>query len=274
MVKDILVIGTGISGLTFAIKTAQKNPEVSIVLIAKADLSEGNTRYAQGGIAVVSNFKIDSYQKHIDDTLIAGDGSCDPEVVKFVVEEGHERLQELIGWGTQFDTQDNLLHLAKEGGHSEKRIVHYKDSTGQQIQDALIAKIRTFPNIRLLENHSLVDLITDHHTKTNFKRCYGAYVISKAQEEIIKISAKITVLSTGGAGNLYAHTTNPEIATGDGLGAALSCKSVYGRAAVCTVSPHGTAAQNRWTHLFDYGSGTRSGRATSKCRRGSIYAQI
>ena len=224
MVKDILVIGTGISGLTFAIKTAQKNPEVSIVLIAKADLSEGNTRYAQGGIAVVSNFKIDSYQKHIDDTLIAGDGSCDPEVVKFVVEEGHERLQELIGWGTQFDTQDNLLHLAKEGGHSEKRIVHYKDSTGQQIQDALIAKIRTFPNIRLLENHSLVDLITDHHTKTNFKRCYGAYVISKAQEEIIKISAKITVLSTGGAGNLYAHTTNPEIATGDGLGAAYRAK--------------------------------------------------
>lgn len=224
MVVDVLVIGSGISGLSYAIKLAEQKPDCTIVLISKDRLNEGNTRYAQGGIAVVSNFKKDSFQKHIQDTLVAGDGMCQEEVVKFVVEEGHNRLEELIAWGTQFDTKANGLHLAKEGGHSEKRIVHYKDKTGSQIQEALIKKVATFDNIKLLENHILVDLITDHHTKTNYQRCYGAYVISKQQSEIIKISSKITVLSTGGAGSLYAHTTNPEGATGDGLGAAYRAK--------------------------------------------------
>jgi len=224
MIADVLVIGSGISGLSYAIKLAEQRPQSKIVLIAKDQLIEGNTRYAQGGIAVVSNFKKDSFEKHIQDTLVAGDGLCNKEVVKFVVKEGHERLAELIAWGTQFDTKSNELHLAKEGGHSEKRIVHYKDKTGSQIQEALINKVRSFDNISLLEDHVLVDLITDHHTKTNFKRCYGAYVISKTKAEIIKISAKITVLSTGGAGSLYAHTTNPDGATGDGLGAAYRAK--------------------------------------------------
>jgi L-aspartate oxidase len=136
MVKDILVIGTGISGLTFAIHLAEENPEISMVLISKSDLNEGNTRYAQGGIAVVSNFKKDSFEKHIKDTIIAGDGACDPEVVKYVVEEGHYRLKELISWGTEFDTKKQKLDLAREAGHSEKRIVHYKDQTGLKIQEA------------------------------------------------------------------------------------------------------------------------------------------
>jgi L-aspartate oxidase len=220
MVKDILVIGTGISGLTFAIHLAEENPEISMVLISKSDLNEGNTRYAQGGIAVVSNFKKDSFEKHIKDTIIAGDGACDPEVVKYVVEEGHYRLKELISWGTEFDTKKQKLDLAREAGHSEKRIVHYKDQTGLKIQEALIAKIKTFPNIQLLERHTLVDLITDHHSKAKANRCYGAYVISQEEEKIITITAKVTILSTGGAGSLYSHTTNPDIATGDGLGAA------------------------------------------------------
>ncbi len=224
MVADVLVIGSGISGLSYAIKLAERKPDCSIILISKDQLNEGNTRYAQGGIAVVSNFKKDSFEKHIADTLVAGDGLCNENVVKFVVEEGHDRLEELIAWGTQFDTEANKLHLAKEGGHSEKRIVHYKDKTGSQIQEALIKKVASFNNIELLENHILVDLITDHHTKSNYQRCYGAYVISKEQAEIIKISAKITVLSTGGAGSLYAHTTNPDGATGDGLGAAYRAK--------------------------------------------------
>ena len=147
MTKDILVIGTGISGLTFAIQVAQKNPDVTMVLISKSDLNESNTKYAQGGIAVVSNFKKDSFEKHIKDTLQAGAGSCNEQVVKFVVQEGYERLNELIRWGAQFDKKKQKLDLAKEAGHSENRIVHYKDQTGQHIQEALIEKIKTFPNI-------------------------------------------------------------------------------------------------------------------------------
>ena len=220
MVKDILVIGTGISGLTFAIKVAEQNPKVSITLISKGDISEGNTRYAQGGIAVVRNLKKDSTEKHINDTLIAGDGECNNEVVKFVVEEGNERLDELIKWGTEFDKKKEELDLVIEGGHSEKRIVHYKDQTGKQIQEVLTNRVKSFSNISLLENHTLVDLITDHHSTIKKNRCYGAYVISQEREEIIKICSKITVLSTGGAGSLYSYTTNPSVATGDGLGAA------------------------------------------------------
>lgn len=224
MAQDLLVIGTGISGLTFAIKVAEQNPNYSITLISKSDINEGNTRYAQGGIAVVRNLKKDSTEKHIEDTLQAGDGACDPEVVKFVVEEANQRLDELIHWGMEFDKNKEKLHLGIEGGHSEKRIVHYKDQTGKQIQQALNAKVKTFPNITLLENHTLVDLITDHHAPVKKNRCYGAYVISQEQEEIVKISSKITVLSTGGAGSLYAYSTNPSIATGDGLGAAYRAK--------------------------------------------------
>ena len=224
MFTDVLIIGTGISGLSFAIKLALNDPKISMVLISKDQVSEGNTKYAQGGIAVVSDFQKDSFQKHIKDTLIAGDGACDHEVVKFVVEEGKDRLEELINWGTQFDTQQENLHLVKEGGHSEKRVVHYKDHTGLHIQQALINKIKSFPNIKILENHTLVDLITDHHSSKKSNRCYGAYVISKEKESILKINAKITALCTGGNGSLYAHSTNPAIATGDGLGAAYRAK--------------------------------------------------
>ena len=170
MTKDVLVIGTGISGLTYAIQIAEENPNISMVLISKSDMKEGNTRYAQGGIAVVSNFKKDSFEKHIEDTLTAGAGTCDPEVVKFVIEEGYERVNELIEWGAQFDKKRKKLDLAKEAGHSEKRIVHFKDQTGQHIQEALLITIKTYPNIELLEQHTLVDLITDHHSKEKVNR--------------------------------------------------------------------------------------------------------
>ena len=222
---DILVIGTGIAGLSFAIKVALKDPTISITLISKSDLNEGNTRYAQGGIAVVSNLKKDSIEKHIRDTKIAGDGLCDPKVVQFVIREGPERLQELIDWGTQFDRNQKEFHLAHEGGHSENRVIHYKDHTGLQIQKALVQKVKSFSRINLLENHTLVDFITDHHhSLKKYNRCYGAYVISKDKEKIIKITAKITVLCSGGAGRLYEKTTNSKQATGDGLGAAYAQK--------------------------------------------------
>jgi len=225
MHTDILVIGTGISGLTYAIKLAEESPTTKITLICKDKLEEGNTRYAQGGIAVVSNFKKDTFEKHIEDTFVAGDKEGDVNVIEFVIREGNERLQELIDWGTQFDRNNKKkLNLTKEGGHSEKRIVHYKDHSGAEIQRALIEKVKDFENIQYFENHILVDLITDHHTATKNKRCYGAYIISTLDEEIIKITAKITVLSTGGVGQIYAFTTNPSGATGDGLGAAYRAK--------------------------------------------------
>ena len=243
MLNDLLVIGTGISGLTFAIKVAELNPKLKITIISKGDISEGNTRYAQGGIAVVRNLKDDSIDKHIRDTIIAGDGECDRSVVKFVVEEANARLDELINWGAEFDMNKEQLDLGIEGGHSEKRIVHYKDQTGKQIQDVLSTKIKGFSNIILLENHTLVDLITDHHSIEKKGRCYGAYVISQEKEEIVKICSKITVLSTGGAGSLYAHSTNPSTATGDGLGAAYRAKVRIDNLAY--VQFHPTALRNK-----------------------------
>ncbi len=225
MHTDILVIGTGISGLTYAIKVAEEAPTAKITLISKEYLDEGNTRYAQGGIAVVSNFKKDTFDKHIEDTYRAGHGMGDKTVIDFVVREGKDRLAELIQWGTQFDQgEDKTLSLTKEGGHSEKRIVHYKDHSGEEIQRALIKKIKEHPNIQYFENHILVDLITDHHSEKQHQRCYGAYIISTLAEEIIKVTAKITVLSTGGLGDLFAFSTNPSVATGDGLGAAYRAK--------------------------------------------------
>ena len=225
MHTDVLVIGTGIAGLTYALKLAESSSTTKITLICKDKLKEGNTRYAQGGIAVVSDFQHDTFEKHIQDTFIAGDKMGDKSVIQFVIEEGKDRLDELIQWGTQFDLNANQhLALTKEGGHSEKRIVHYKDHSGAEIQRALIDKIKTKTNICYFENHILVDLITDHHVKANIKRCFGAYIISTTDQKIIKITAQLTILSTGGLGQLYRSTTNPLGATGDGLGAAYRAK--------------------------------------------------
>ena len=225
MHADVLVVGTGIAGLSYAVRLAESSPKVKICMISKRDLLESNTKYAQGGIAVVSNFFLDSYEDHVQDTMKASGNTSNKTVVDFVVREGPARVKELMAWGAQFDTKGSKLHLGKEGGHSAKRIVHHKDQSGLQIQNALIAKARSLQNITFFENHSLVDLITDHHIpNTKQGRCYGAYVISKRDEEIVKITAQLTVLSTGGAGQVYAHTTNPTAATGDGLGAAYRAK--------------------------------------------------
>jgi len=225
MNTDVLVIGTGISGLSYAIKLSMLSPKIKITLICKEDLMEGNTRYAQGGIAAVYNFEKDSFEKHIEDTYTAGDHQGDLNVIDFVVKEGTERVNELMEWGAAFDTKKTKeIDLAQEGGHSEKRILHHKDHSGSEIQRALIDKIKDIENIRYLENHILVDLITDHHTKTTHKRCYGAYIISTIDRQVITIASKLTVLTTGGVGQLYEFTTNPRVATGDGLGVAYRAK--------------------------------------------------
>lgn len=220
---DILVIGSGVAGLTFAIKMAEKHPEKKICVLTKTNKEESNTRYAQGGVAAVWNFDTDSHQKHIEDTLDAGDGLCDTEVVDIVVKEGPIRVEELIEWGTRFDKNKEKYDLGREGGHSENRILHYKDLTGWEIQRALNEKAQSYPNLEYIEHYFAIDLITQHHLGRWVTRltpnieCYGAYALNTDTSEIETILAKVTVLATGGAGQVYKTTTNPSIATGDGM---------------------------------------------------------
>ena len=221
---DILVIGAGVAGLTFAIKMGQKRPDLKITVLTKTHEGESNTRYAQGGVAAVWNLEEDNFQKHIADTLDAGDGLCDEDVVKMVVEEGPKMVREIIDWGTRFDkAKTGDYDLGMEGGHSENRILHFKDLTGWEIQRALNAKVKTFENITFLEHYFALDLITQHHLGRNITRlstdieCYGTYALNKQSKEIETFIARQTVLCTGGAGQIYKSTTNPVIATGDGM---------------------------------------------------------
>ena len=197
-------------------------PEAKIIIVTKGDEDESNTKYAQGGLAVVTNFDQDNFQKHIDDTMRAGDGENDLEVVKMVIQKGPERFQELVDWGTRFDEKNGSLMLGREGGHTENRIVHHKDITGAEIERALLVTANKSPNIEIMAHHYVIDLITQHHVPEkifdkNKIDCYGAYILDEKNKKIKKITAKITLVATGGAGHVYKNTTNPLIATGDGI---------------------------------------------------------
>lgn len=224
MQTDFLVIGSGIAGLTYALKTAQRFPDKRVTVITKAHADETNTKYAQGGIAGVMDEVKDSFNKHIEDTLIAGDGLCDRNVVEIVVKEGPERIREIIDWGAQFDkTESGEFALGREGGHSEFRILHHKDVTGMEMERALLETMQRLPNIELIHHCFVIDLITQHHlgylvTKaTTDICCYGVYVLNLHTHAIEKILSKVTLLATGGCGQVYRTTTNPKIATGDGV---------------------------------------------------------
>lgn len=225
MIKtDFLVIGSGIAGLTFALKTAQHYPDKKVLIVTKAATDETNTKYAQGGIAGVMDTTNDSFDKHIEDTLIAGDGLCDPKIVEIVVKEGVERIREIIEWGAMFDKEsDGDFKLGKEGGHSEFRILHHKDVTGMEMERTLVEKIGTYKNIEVIKHCFVVDLITQHHlgylvTKaTPDIECYGVYVVNLQNNQIQKIISSYTLLASGGNGQVYRSTTNPYIATGDGV---------------------------------------------------------
>ena len=226
---DFLVLGTGLAGLSFALKVAEHG---TVCLVTKTRLQETNTRYAQGGIAAVTH-QPDSYEKHIEDTLIAGDGLCDEKVVRMVVSEAPAQIEELIHWGAQFDRNSaGEFDLAKEGGHSEKRILHHKDNTGEEIQRALSEEVRKHKNIEILEEHFAIELITQHHLGKLVRRyytdieCYGAYLLNLKDHSIFKVLSKITLLATGGAGNIYTNTTNPPIATGDGIAMVYRAKGI------------------------------------------------
>ena len=217
---DFLIIGSGIAGLSYALKVAEKG---TVYIVTKSNEDESNTKYAQGGIAAVWHDK-DSFEKHIQDTLIAGSGLCNEETVRIVVAEGTQRVKELIELGTNFDkTQQGDYDLAKEGGHSENRILHYKDITGFEIERALIAQVNKHKNITVLDHHFAIDIITQHHLgqvvtshSTDIK-CFGAYILNTKTQKIDTVLSKITLMATGGAGHVYATTTNPTIATGDGI---------------------------------------------------------
>lgn len=226
---DFLVIGSGLAGLSIAIKASQHG---KVTIVTKAGLNDNNTVYAQGGIAAVINPK-DNFKNHVQDTLIAGAGFCNEEVVHKVIAHAPKMIEELVQWGAQFDTNEQGSYdLAKEGGHSAHRILHHKDNTGYEIQRALMEKIRKSPNITVLENHFSIDLITQHHLGKLVKRhhadteCYGAYVLNIETGEIITMLSKFTFLATGGAGNLYSNTTNPVIATGDGIAMMYRAKGI------------------------------------------------
>lgn len=224
MQTDFLVIGSGIAGLTYAVKTAQHFPDKKITIITKTTSDETNTKYAQGGIAGVMNEEADSFSKHIEDTLIAGDGLCNRNIVEMVVKEGVDRINEIISWGARFDkAPDGDYKLGKEGGHSEHRILHHKDVTGKEMERTLLEAIKKYPNIEIISHCFVLDLITQHHlgylvTKsTPDTACYGVYVLNLQTNKIEKIVAKITLLASGGNGQVYRTTTNPTIATGDGV---------------------------------------------------------
>jgi len=224
MQTDYLVIGSGIAGLSYALKISEADPDKTILVMTKTSSDETNTKYAQGGIAAVWDEEQDHFDKHIEDTLIAGDGLCNEKIVNIVVKEGPERVREIIEWGARFDKDsDGDYSLGKEGGHSESRILHYKDVTGREMERALIDAIKTRPNIRLINHCFVVDLITQHHLgylvmkSTPDIQCYGVYALNLQTHHMEKILAKITVLATGGNGQIYRTTTNPAIATGDGV---------------------------------------------------------
>jgi len=235
---DFLVIGAGVAGMSYALKVARELPPLApdakrhprICMICKTSLDEANTSFAQGGVASVTNLEIDNFDKHIEDTMIAGDYISDRAAVEQVVRNAPSQIQELVNWGVNFDRRENgSFDLHREGGHSEFRILHHADDTGAEIQRGLMEAVRACPEIEIKENHFAVEIITQHHLGVRVTRrspniqCYGAYVLNPdmpGNPESGKVDtylAKITVMCTGGCGAVYLTTSNPVIATGDGI---------------------------------------------------------
>ena len=219
---DYLVIGSGIAGMSFALKVA--GPQSKVALICKTGIDEANTALAQGGVASVTNLEVDDFEKHIHDTMVAGDWLSDPDAVRNGVTGAPEQIRQLLDWGVDFDRkEDGGFDLHREGGHSEFRILHHADNTGFEIQQSLIKKVRENPYIDLFENYFAIEIITQHHLgkivtrRTPDITCYGAYVLNPSTGEVDKFLSRVTLIATGGIGAVYTTTTNPLVATGDGI---------------------------------------------------------
>jgi L-aspartate oxidase len=218
---DVLIIGSGLAGLTAALNLCSTH---RVAVVTKRALSDGSSAWAQGGIAAVLA-EGDSFESHVDDTLVAGAGLCDLDATRFTVEHAPAAVAWLQELGVPFSTEHGELHLTREGGHSHRRIVHATDATGAAVQATLLQRLKDTPSIAVFEHHMLVDLITDRklpgHSKTTASsRCHGAYILDEERGDVLTFSAAHTVLATGGAGKVYLYTTNPDTATGDGIAAA------------------------------------------------------
>jgi len=215
---DVLVIGSGLSGITYCLQLLQLQPHAKIALLNKANMSEGNSYYAQGGIAAVM-LEQDSIESHIQDTLNAGDGLCYRTAVEFIINQGPQAIKQLQDFGMAFDEEQDQLILAKEGGHSHRRILHRGDQTGRYLIETLQAKLKNLPQVSCFENHIAVNLITQFHPHRigSQGEVLGAYVLNTQTNKIDCMRAQCVVLATGGAGKTYRYTTNPMVATGDGL---------------------------------------------------------
>ncbi len=219
---DFLIIGGGVAGMSYALKIARAH-NGKIALVCKTKLEEANTYFAQGGVASVTNLLVDDFDKHIQDTMVAGDWISNRQAVEQVVRNAPEQIRELVNWGVNFDRKENgEFDLHREGGHSEFRILHHADDTGAEIQRGLMAAVRSNSKIEVLENHFAVEIITQHHLgqvitrKTRGIECYGAYILNPETQKVDTYLSKVTLMCTGGCGAVYQTTTNPIIATGDG----------------------------------------------------------
>jgi len=270
--SDFLIIGSGIAGLSFALKAADLG---TVALITKKTRAESNTNYAQGGIASVSDDS-DSYDLHVEDTLDAGVGLCHRDAVEILVHDGPSRLKELIDYGVEFTRNQGKLDLGREGGHRRNRIVHAQDRTGWEVERALLHAIAEHPNISVFENHLAVDLITEHHFEKHPVtrppiHCWGAYTLDVDHNVVKTFLASVTVLCTGGLGQVYLHTTNPLIATGDGVAMAYRAGAVVGNMEF--IQFHPTTLYNSGSPAFLISEAIRGFGGILKTKNGEEFMQ-